>query len=346
MGDMREMRRVLAAALTAALLMLFVTAARAQDESPEAEPFPYRAVTVRRQTNFRRGPSTRHSSRRLLAPETRLRLLIEEPRDGFLHVLGPRGARGWVWAENVEVAAPPDTGFDAVRASAGPCEASFAECEAQGCAPPDSPQGLFNRAKRDPPTGVTPRRLSFPDFRRLQTQADQLVEQGSQLSAAERALLRTLSLGGTTIGEKRLVKLSGFIATGPLRPRASRGESVNCRFTGVQQNDFHITVVPRRTDDEFAGVVVEMIPQGRPAGWTTAKLNRALDEGRRVMVVGGLFYDNLHVVNDDPANFLNGEPRRMSLWEIHPVTQFFVCRRPNNNCNANNVTDWTRLEDF
>jgi hypothetical protein len=151
---------------------------------------------------------------------------------------------------------------------------------------------------------------------------------------------------GGTASEKRLVRLSGFIASGPLKPRPSGGESVNCRFTGPEQNDFHITIVPRRADTEHRGVVVEMIPQGRPRGWTTEKLNDVLDQGRRVLVVGGLFYDNLHVVNDDPSNEIARQPRRFSLWEIHPITEFYVCERPRNACNADRISDWTPLNDF
>ena len=89
-----------------------------------------------------------------------------------------------------------------------------------------------------------------------------------------------------------------------------------------------------------------MIPQGRNSGWTVKKLKRIAKEGRPVVIRGQLFYDNKHRVNDDPDEVLGGEPKRASLWEVHPVTEFFVCMAANKKCNVKNVTtqQWVRLE--
>ena len=83
----------------------------------------------------------------------------------------------------------------------------------------------------------------------------------------------------------------------------------------------------------------ELVPQDRPAQWTTVKLVAVRHAKRRVMAVGGLFYDNLHFVNSDPANPLNGQPRRFS-----PVTKSFVCRKANTACDLDTESEWTPLE--
>lgn len=67
-----------------------------------------------------------------------------------------------------------------------------------------------------------------------------------------------------------------------------------------------------------------MIPQiAKPAGWDSVTLNRLA--GKQVPPVGGLSYDNEHLVNDGPAHPKSGQPKRFSLWEIHPITAFYVC---------------------
>jgi hypothetical protein len=68
---------------------------------------------------------------------------------------------------------------------------------------------------------------------------------------------------------------------------------------------------------EFEGIVVEMIPQSRRAKWTSANVRKL--RGKLLLIEGGLFYDNLHFVNGDAANPVPRQPKRFSLWEIHPV---------------------------
>jgi len=89
-----------------------------------------------------------------------------------------------------------------------------------------------------------------------------------------------------------------------------------------------------------------MIPQDRPYGWTIAKLNKIRTLGRMIKVTGGLFYDNLHTVNNDAANPVGGQPARFSLWEIHPITKFHVCNKANNSCDPATSSDWKTLNAF
>jgi hypothetical protein len=35
------------------------------------------------------------------------------------------------------------------------------------------------------------------------------------------------------------------------------------------------------------------------AAWTLAKLKNVRQQGKRILVIGALFYDNIHLVNND-----------------------------------------------
>lgn len=222
---------------------------------------------------------------------------------------------------------------------------TLAQCPARGCADdPRSAEALLNRAKRKWPSGTRAKKLTFADFRTLQEHADKLVGQKVHLKLEkdERDKLRGLAITNGVVSEGSFVKLVGFIASGPAPPHATSAESVNCRLTGQANSDFHISVVERAGASEFNGIVVEMIPQRRPAGWTIPKLKRI--GTKKVLITGSLFYDNEHIVNTrgKPRN----QPKRFSLWEIHPVKEFFICLRANNACDESQPTQWTRLVDF
>ena len=61
------------------------------------------------------------------------------------------------------------------------------------------------------------------------------------------------------------------------------------------------------------------------------------------MIRGGLFYDSGHIVNTDENSTLR-EPKRFTLWEIHPVTAVLVCVRANGKCDPDTPTDWIPLK--
>jgi hypothetical protein len=317
-------------------------------QSDEFTPLP--TIRVEKKVNLRRGPATTRSRARTLSVATELRVVDQNPSNGFYRVIFGKGRLGWVWSRNTS---PPDAGFATMAppgpAAATPCPSTFTRCEPEGCGTPGSNQALLNTVKRRMPSATTARTLTFASLRSLQQKANNLVGQHNELTQAERDSLVNLSISGGTVREGRLVKLSGFLAEG-LEPHAnSGGESVNCRLTGDAHNDFHISVVENPGDDEFKSVVVEMIPQGRNSGWTLAKLKNIRQQGKRILVIGALFYDNIHLVNDDASHPIEKQPKRFSLWEIHPITMFFVCTRATNNCSSTSTgatSGWKRLEDF
>ena len=210
-----------------------------------------------------------------------------------------------------------------------PCSKPLSHCPLRGCAKENSPNAFANIAKRNlkPSGDIT--RLSFDDFKDLQAAVEKRFDgQYSTLTKPDRARLRKFKLDGKTVGEGRLVEVVGFIADGPGKPHAnSSGESVNCRISGAANNDFHISVTPRSDGTEFKGIVVEMVPQSRDENWTEGRLKKLQAAKLQVRVRGQLFLDNHHKVNDDPSANLTNQPKRMSLWEIHPVTEFDVCTK-------------------
>jgi hypothetical protein len=330
------------------LLLLLLTigcAATSFAQSDEFVPLP--TATVEKNVNLRLGPSTSHRRLRGVTRSTELRIVDPNPIGGFYRVLFGKGRLGWVWAKNVHLpAAGPET---AAAASSAPCATTFGDCHPEGCGAPETPQASLNSTKRRLPSETNARTLSFADLKSLQQAANNLVGQHNELTQAERDTLVNLSTSGGSVREGRLVKVRGFLAQG-LEPHANTsGESVNCRFSGNDRNDFHISVVENSGEDEFKGIVVEMIPQDRDTNWTLTKLKNIRQQGKRILVIGALFYDNIHIVNNDPNHSIGGQPKRTSLWEVHPITKFFVCTKASNNCSAASTSassGWKRLEDF
>ena len=331
--------------LTKLLFLLLVLVTAAPVLAQEQEGITIISGTARRATRVRRKPSSRQRVIRRLPANATVRILSPDPRRGFWRVILDHGRQGYVPAADIEI---PESALAAARTTASaarPCFETLGDCPANGCAEPDSKRGLFNKAKNNRPEGTRSITINFADLRSLQRQADDVVEQGTELTQEQRDSLHSFAVTNGRAGEGKLVKLTGFIATGA-DPHANTGESVNCRLRTAENNDFHITVARQASQTEFQGVVVEMIPHDRPAGWTLAKLRKVKRNGLLVLVMGGLFYDNDHVVNADPTDDLTGQPKRFSLWEIHPITQFFVCQRAGNACSSRTLSQWTKLEDF
>jgi hypothetical protein len=119
------------------------------------------------------------------------------------------------------------------------------------------------------------------------------------------------------------------------------GEAVNCNMSGNPPNDIHIVLMSSATDtDECHSTTAEMSPHYRPTNWTPDKLNAL---GKPVRLKGQLFYDNSHTpctANSRP------NPKRASLWEIHPVYSIEVCKSADLDVcrNSTDPGEWTALE--
>lgn len=218
------------------------------------------------------------------------------------------------------------------------CAEHLSECPDRGCALAGSAAAASNVLKRHIPTNP-PRALTFADFITLQKQADSRVGSGKPIEPDKRASLSALKVAGGTVSEGDAVRVLGYLVRAPHTNIA--GESVNCGLKGAENNDLTLSVAQTADAAEQQSVVVEMIPQNRPEAWTRASLLGVFQEKRQVWIEGNLYYDNLHRVNADPDSPVAGQPKRASLWEIHPVTKFFVCAKE--PCNIADTSGWTAL---
>jgi hypothetical protein len=311
-------------------------------------------IEITRPTEFKKAALSASRSWTVLRPPIRLRWIEGQQINGFLRAVGLYGPYGWVSLNDVRVlqSVPP---LLAERAKT-PCQINLAACDqtytpnspTRGCANAAHEPGaaLANEHKHGPFSGGSIIDLSFSDFAMLQARAQALVGQGSIPTPAIRARLASFPVTNGTVSEGSTVHVPGFIATGPLGPHPNTGESVNCNLSAPADNDFHINITAVPGKQEFAGFVIEMIPQNRSAGWSLQKLESVRSSQRKILVIRSLFYDSFHVVNDKPQAPLSSQPRRFSLWEIHPIGYFFVCTRPTNDCNPSQPSDWVALDSF
>jgi hypothetical protein len=229
----------------------------------------------------------------------------------------------------------------AQRSKPKPCTDDLDSCPVRGCAAVGSSSALLNKLKRTVPPSAVPILLTLDDFQSLQDKSDDLVGQRTALAQADRKKLTNFRVSGGKVSEGTLVQVTGYLIGNP-HPNNS-GESVNCRLKGTDNNDFHIPLGRDPKDTEFDGVVVEMIPQDRPDSWNIDSLRGIQNDGHRVLIRGQLFYDNMHIVNNDPDNDKQGQPKRFSLWEVHPTTEFYFCEDVNDRCDPADITQWTLI---
>lgn len=237
--------------------------------------------------------------------------------------------------------------------AANPCADDLQSCPKNGCAAEGSPNAIMNALKKKIISVANAKKITFVTMEKLQELADGKVKQDHFLTQEERNLLKNLNVNGKRFSEGDAVRLSGYIVG---NPHPNPGESVNCNLKGVSNNDFHVTIVEtleqegdadidvEDTSLEYNGIVVEPVPQHRPDSWTIPSIKQIQKDGKKVMVVGQLLYDSKHKVNNDPDHPLKNQPRRMSLWEIHPVIKLYVCNKPNGSCNDNSYAGWDELK--
>lgn len=142
------------------------------------------------------------------------------------------------------------------------------------------------------------------------------------------------------LGEGTEVILQGFV----LIARQEGAESVNCgkNVPDVPENhDIHISIVEAPGQEECSGVVVEMIPHHRPTSWTPKNVNAVAAAKLPVRITGQLMFDSSHSPCQNGTS-ISGDPKRSSLWEVHPVSEFDVC--PQGDCRSG--IGWVSLEEF
>ena len=196
--------------------------------------------------------------------------------------------------------------------------------------------GLLNLAKRHIPSG-TPKTLTLTDFVTLEKAAETAfgIDAHSQDFVIEPTRDKLKSLPDTAAGEGDFVQLAGYINLA----HTESLESVNCY--DPSHVDIHINLGPENAS-QMQGIVVEMIPQlPRPAGWDETTLQSLSALKMQVLAVGGLTLDSQHRLRN-PADPHDTQPQRIALWEVHPVTEFYICETA--SCDPEHHEQWTTLQ--
>jgi hypothetical protein len=205
-----------------------------------------------------------------------------------------------------------------------------------------------NAVKNNFCAGAPPNALTFTRLMELQSavQQNSSINFGSHGPTTDRSPLQALGEGG-------LVQIQGYVVAA----KQEGAESVNCgkKFDQLANkasyHDIHISLVETRelatpsdqqeeAADECKGIVVEMIPHHRPSSWTAANVNKVRSAHLPVRVTGQLFFDSSHVPCSGGAA-VGSNPKRFSLWEIHPIYAFEVCTA---GCEAEGT--WVSLDQW
>ena len=141
-------------------------------------------------------------------------------------------------------------------------------------------------------------------------------------------------------------------------------ETSNCRLKAASDFDYHLglgfdaalaakalTAHPKQGSVLFTqlskkSVVAEMTPATRHTQWTFSRVNAL--QGKQVKVVGQLMADNVHFNPKDDCSVPKAKPTcwRSTVWEIHPITEFFVCKASGGCTAASPAIDWIKLDDM
>jgi hypothetical protein len=244
-------------------------------------------------------------------------------------------------------------GTDAV--ACGDDIATYQDCHSDypsGCSKAAGYDAYLNLLKNQliPPATAALRDLAAGDYAKLEQ------EMPSGLTKSNHADYKD---DLAKLGEGRVHRVTGYLYY------AKKGgkESSNCQLSELTDIDFHLGIgfdaalggkieardkltSDERTQVDQSSVIVEMTPhwRGRFApDWTLDLLAKAV--GHQVRVTGQLLVDNEHFDPNDDCAVSGASERcwRASIWELHPVTRFEVCKV--DTCDATS-TDWTDLEDF
>jgi len=208
------------------------------------------------------------------------------------------------------------------------------------------------------------RALELADFISIE---DQIPPEMSQPHHNHSQFADQLTQISEGIGEGNIYSLIGYLyfVENTAVTSHHRGETCNCQLRSGDSFDYHLGIGfdpdlaaeiktnPPAHDPQNPGpaeqtsIVAEMTPHTRDVKWTVTRLNR--QRGKQVKVVGQLTLDNAHLNAKDDCAF-SEEPEsgcwRASVWEIHPVTQFFVCKT-GKTCSATSPdSDWVPLESL
>jgi hypothetical protein len=202
--------------------------------------------------------------------------------------------------------------------------------------------------------------LGQPDFQSLETKIPSGMGKGGHAKFASQL---------APLGEGNIVTVFAYLYfvedTGKgSGSKPSVGETCNCKLQLPDSYDFHIgmgfdktlaaqirknktqPVHGKPTAMDKTSVVAEMTPHTRGPKWTFARVNSL--QGQQIKVVGQLMIDNEHLNANDDCGFSGAAAScwRATVWEVHPVTQFYVCN-VSAGCDASSpASAWTSIDDL
>jgi hypothetical protein len=231
--------------------------------------------------------------------------------------------------------------FDSIATKPDP----FVQCDNCGVVSPSNPDpvaaGVFSHAKNDFCADFSqPTLVTFDTLRKMQDQAN---AQGlTKRDLPDRSKLHNFfKVGSKNIGEGDAVRLVAWIRQAHISD-CRTGETVNCNIPGFASNDIHIVLMDPGSggpgQDECSSATAEMSPHFRPATWSNLDLKTP--NQNVVRFTGPLFFDNAHEPCAAPFTSTGKNaglnPKRSSVWEVHPVYQFEVCANTNpKQCDPN-----------
>ena len=240
-------------------------------------------------------------------------------------------------------------------------------CGLEGDAKPKSGEAAQNPHKNNLcATGVA-QEITSSDLIELQKEVDDSgMEYGSPFGGGpgppvDRSKLESLPPveNGLKLEEGSLVSFVGYLADAhympksPVKPPKKGGETVNCHLTKHEEADIHLAISsspgrisakdPQKEAKFCKTISAEMIPHLRPGIWNKDNLDQVIDLDRPVRILGQLFFDASHerCKNGVPHG---SDPRRATVWEIHPVYTFEVCKFDDlRRCDPGKPSNWQPL---
>lgn len=207
------------------------------------------------------------------------------------------------------------------------------------------PEGVQDSVKNNFCAAGSPQEITIEDLTKLQAQVEKnsAINFGNENKGNKKKGPTTNRAALNSLGEGKLVTLKAYV----LIARQEGGESVNCG-KNVQDaalfHDIHISLVadvPTEATSECSGVVAEMSPHHRPDAWTQANVDKVSKAKLLVRVTGQLYFDSSHFPCANGEGAGEGNPKRVSLWEIHPIYKFEVC-----TANCDGAGTWLALDEW
>jgi len=230
---------------------------------------------------------------------------------------------------------------------------------------PTGAHALENEAKNNFCATGDPVPVTYNAFVNLQAAVNKMTDlpwgEGTRLPP-DRSKLHNLKItdsGKTlTLGEGTKVVFVGYVMD-TKHDDTAKGEDVNCKMSGNEPNDIHISLrtiagasppaAPKgKPDPRCNSITAEISPHYRPDSWDKfdSAPYRPVFRKYPVRITGTLLFDAAHrpCTNGVPSA---GNPVRISVWEIHPVYAIDVCKYASlARCKATDKTAWTPFDKY